>query len=137
DPFRDGERDAPFLARDVADRRADEAEEVPFDPLAREVVRHRENEGVVGELGPVGLGEPRSIRGLVEGPFEPTGDLVPQALRSQLNWAIHAAVPLLSASGSGEHSSVPSRLQRVETGDEMLRICRGLSDSTPLSTPVE
>src|SRR5947199_3580631 len=41
------------------------------------------------------------------------------------------------AQGSGEHSSVPEHLQRVETGDEMVPICRAFLDSTPLSTPVD
>src|SRR5207245_10573535 len=84
---------------DVADGRADQTEEVPLDPLAREVVRDAEHEGVVRELRSLRLREPRAVRGLVEGPLEPTGYLVPQALRSQLNWAIHAAVPLLAGSG--------------------------------------
>jgi hypothetical protein len=94
-----GEPDAPLLARHVADRRADQAEEMPLDPLAREVVRNTEDEGVIRELGALGLGEPGAVRGLVEGPFEPTGNLVPKTLSGQLNWAIHAAVPLLSGSG--------------------------------------
>src|SRR5689334_5400566 len=97
--FEDRERNTPLLARDVADGRADQAEEVPLDPLAGEVVRDAEDEGVVGELCALRLGEPGSVRGLVEGPFEPTGNLAPKTLRGQLNWAIHAAVPLLSASG--------------------------------------
>src|SRR6266498_1730531 len=41
------------------------------------------------------------------------------------------------ARGSGEHSSVSQALQRVETGEEILRICRHFRDSTSLSTPVE
>jgi hypothetical protein len=48
---------------------------------------------------PLGLGKPGAVRGLVEGPFEPTGNLVPKTLCGQLNWAIHAAVPLLSGLG--------------------------------------
>src|SRR5947207_14636902 len=95
----DRECDPPLLARHVADRRPDQAEEVSFDPLTREVVRHSEDEGVVRELGGFRFGEPGAVRGLVEGPFEPTGNLVPKTLCGQLDWAIHAAVPLLSASG--------------------------------------
>src|SRR5262249_39726674 len=94
-----GERDSALLAGHVADGCADQAEEVPLDPLAREVVGNAENEGVVRELGSLGLGEPGAVRGLVEGPLEPTGNLVPKTLRGQLNWALHAAVPLLSGSG--------------------------------------
>ena len=67
---------------------------------------------------PFGLGEPRAVRGLVEGPLEPTGDFVPQAFRSQLNWAIHAALPLLFGSGSGEHTSAFLRVQRWKLGKE-------------------
>jgi hypothetical protein len=70
-----------------------------LDPLAREVVGDAEHKRIVRELGALGLREPGAVRGLVEGPFEPTGNLAPQTLRGQLNWAIHAAVPLLSGSG--------------------------------------
>src|SRR6266508_5481705 len=41
------------------------------------------------------------------------------------------------AQGSGEHTSVSDDLQRVETGEEFLRICRAFPHSTQLSTPVE
>ena len=46
----DREPDPPLAAGFVADGGADQIEEMPFDPLAREVVRHREHERVVGEL---------------------------------------------------------------------------------------
>ena len=46
----DREPNPPLAARCVADGRTDQIEEMPFDPLAREVVRHREDERVVGEL---------------------------------------------------------------------------------------
>src|SRR4051812_1047576 len=39
--------------------------------------------------------------------------------------------------GSGEHTSVSNEVQRVETGEEIPRICRGFQDSTYLSTPVD
>src|SRR6266576_1667540 len=39
--------------------------------------------------------------------------------------------------GSGEHTSVSSDLQYVETGEEIPLICRDFPHSTQLSTPVE
>src|SRR5262249_31323791 len=98
-PLGDRQRHAPLLAGDVANGSTDQTEEVPFDPLAREVVRNAEDERVVGELDALRLGEPGAVRRLVEGSLEPTGNLVPETLRGQLDWAIHAALPLLSSSG--------------------------------------
>ena len=87
----DRQADVAFLSRDVTDRCADQAEEVALDPLAREVVRNCEHERVVGEVLAFGLRKPRAVRGLVERPLEPTRNLVPESLRSQLDWALHAA----------------------------------------------
>src|SRR5256885_8815819 len=53
-------------------------QEMALDPLAGEVVRDPEDEGVVAEVLPLGLSEPRPVRRLVERPLEPTGNLVPQ-----------------------------------------------------------
>ena len=65
----DRQADVAFLSRDVTDRCADQAEEVALDPLAREVVRNREHERVVGEVLAFGLRKPRAVRGLVERPL--------------------------------------------------------------------
>jgi hypothetical protein len=46
-PLADRQADVALLAGDVAHGGPDQAEEMPFDPLAREVVRNREHEGVV------------------------------------------------------------------------------------------
>ena len=48
----DRELDAALLAGRVAHGGADQVDEVPFDPLAREVVRDREDEGIVVQLTP-------------------------------------------------------------------------------------
>jgi len=86
----DRQADPPLDAGCITDGGLDQADEVTLDPLAREVVRDRDRERVVGQLETLGLGEPRAVRGLIECPLEPTGDFVPQGLRSQLNLALHA-----------------------------------------------
>ena len=84
-PFADRQADVSFLARDVTDGRADQAEEMSLDPFACEVVRNAEDECVVRQVVTLSLREPRAVRRLVESPLEPTGYLVPQGLRSQLD----------------------------------------------------
>ncbi len=84
----------------VAHGRADQVEEVALDPLAREVVRDAEHERVVGRARDrVDLAEPGAVRRLVERPLEPTGDLVPEALRSQLIGRSTTPVQLLRVAG--------------------------------------
>ena len=61
--------DAPVLAGRVAHRGTDQINEVTFDPLAREVVRDREDEGIVVQLTPFGVAEARAVRGFVESPL--------------------------------------------------------------------
>ncbi len=85
-----GQADPPLDARRVADGGLDQADEMALDPLAREVVRDGDRERVVRQVEALGLSEPRAVRGLIECPLEPTGDFVPQGLRSQLNLALHA-----------------------------------------------
>src|SRR5438093_840936 len=92
----DSEVDARLAPDHVTNRSLDQPEKVPFDPLAGEVVRHRDREVAVTELEAASLREPRAVRRLVEGPSEPTGDLVPQALSRQLDWVLHPWSGLLS-----------------------------------------
>ena len=65
----DPDLDAALLAGRVAHRGADQIDEVTLDPLAREVVRDREDEGIVVQLTPFCVAEPRAVRGVVESPL--------------------------------------------------------------------
>ena len=85
----DPQLDRPLVAGDVADRRADQAEEVALDPVAREIVRDAEHEAVTRELEALCLAEPGSVGRVVQCTSEPTGDFAPQALRSQLDLVLH------------------------------------------------
>ena len=67
----------------VSHRCSDEVQEVALDPLAGEVVRHREHERVTF-LGRPHFAEPGSVRRVVQSPPEPTGDLIPQRPGGQL-----------------------------------------------------
>ena len=94
----DAQLDGPLLAGDVADGRADQAEEVPLDPVACEIVGNGEDEPLTVQLEAVCLPEPGSVRGVVECPSEPTGNFTPQALRSQLDLVLHPATgPLITS----------------------------------------
>ena len=90
-----------------ATRRADQVEEVPLDPLAREVVRDGEDEGVVVEIGAVDLAEPGRVGRLVQRFAQPGRNVVPEGVRRQLGLVLHACCPLLRRRlGVREHSSV-------------------------------
>ena len=103
----DGQLYAALLAGCVADRGADQLEEMALDPLAREVVRDGEDERVVRHFEPLDLAEPRAVGGFVEGALQPTGDLGPEALRSQLNRLLHPPRPAPpSTTARAEHSNV-------------------------------
>ena len=83
--------DRPFLARHVANRGSDQAEEMALDPVAGEVVRDGEDEAVAFEREALRFAEPGAVGRVVEGASEPTGDFAPQALRSQLDLVLHPA----------------------------------------------
>ena len=93
----DRELNAALVPGHVADAGADQAEEVPLDPLAGEVVRNRDREGVIAQLDAGSLGEPGVKGGLVECSSEPAGDFVPQALGRQLDLVLHVTFRLLSS----------------------------------------
>ena len=88
--FADAQADMSLLARDVAQRGADQPEEVALDPLPREVVGNAEDERIVRELRALGFREPRLVRRLVERSLQPTRNLAPEVFRSQLDWPLHA-----------------------------------------------
>ena len=93
----------------VADRRVDQAEEVPLDPVAGEIVRDADDERVVRGIEAGGFAEPGAVRRVVEGPSEPTGDFAPQALRSQLDLVLHPAANSSLVTTDGQHNSGPPR----------------------------
>jgi hypothetical protein len=78
------------IAGGVADRGADQLEEVTLDPLAREVVRNSEHEGVVVDGESADLAEPVPECGVVERPTETVGHVSPQALGRQVARVLHA-----------------------------------------------
>jgi hypothetical protein len=91
---------------------------MPLDPLAREVVRNAENELAVSDPDSFDLGEPGRESVLVERLPEPTRNLVPDAVRSQLDWLLHPAGTLpCSTEKKGEHSNVCLGTQRPLRGD--------------------
>src|SRR4051794_10140884 len=98
----DAQLDRLVRAGDVADRGADEAAEMPFDPVAREVVRDADHEALVRELEARDLAEPGAVGGVVEGAPEAAGDLTPQALGRQLDLVLHpaASLPLVNPAPS-------------------------------------
>src|SRR5207248_10483022 len=82
-----------------------------------EVVRDRQHEAVVRDVTPLDLAEPGAEGRVVEGPLEPTGDLGPQGLCSQLDWLFHPRGPSSSIDDrSGEHSNVPCVFQWCPLG---------------------
>ena len=86
---RDPELDRPLHAHDVADGGTDQAEEVPLDPVARELVRNREDEGVALELEAVDVTEPFGIGPVAERFLESPRDLLPEVLCRQLELVLH------------------------------------------------
>ena len=90
-PARHLELDPAGDAGDVPDGRADQLEEVALDPVAREIVRDGEDESALVEGDARRVGEPGVVRRVVEGAPEPTGNVTPQALRSQLDLVLHPA----------------------------------------------
>ena len=94
--LRDRKGDSPLVTGGVPDSSRDQADVVPFDPLAGEPVRDADHERVVRQLDAARAGEPRAVCRGVQRPLEPTGNFCPQALRSQLDLSLHAPVQPLS-----------------------------------------
>ncbi len=67
---------------------------MPLDPLARELVRNRDDEEVVGELVPLGFSEPGLKRRFVQCLAKPDGNLSPEALCRHLSRGFHAPIAL-------------------------------------------
>src|SRR5262249_47981757 len=92
--FRNLEANRP-LAVDLGNRGADQAEEMTLDPLACEIVRDGEDELLVRDRGGSNLRKPGGEGVLVERLSEPTRNLVPDPIRSQLDWPLHPGATLL------------------------------------------
>ena len=99
--------DPSLVAGGVAHRGGDQIDEVPLDPLPREVVGNREDERLVREVATEDVGEPRAKSRVVQRPLEPTCNLGPETLCCQLLLAHHDARTISSLGDqSGEHNSV-------------------------------
>src|SRR5439155_21453363 len=92
DALPDLELERAVAAEDVAHCRADEAEEVALDPIARELARHDEDERVAVEPETVDVTEPLAVRPVAERLFQPTGDPLPVVLCMQLDLGVHGRV---------------------------------------------
>ena len=85
----DPELERALVADDVAHCRADQAEEVALDPVARELARDGEHERLAVELEAADLTEPLAVRPVAERLLEPPGDLLPKVLCRQLDLVLH------------------------------------------------
>ena len=84
--------------------------------------------------------EPGAEGRLVQCPSEPAGDLVPQALSSQLGWVFHPVSGLLSTRGEARAYQRPSGRStgaRALSAVKNRLFCRDFRVSTRVSTPVE
>ncbi len=86
----DAQADPELLAARVTNRGPDQIEEVPLDPLAREVVRDGHGEDAVLETRAVHLAEPGGVGRVVQRFAEPGGNVVPEGVRRQLGLVLHA-----------------------------------------------
>ena len=86
----------------VLDRRPDQLDEVALDPLAREVVRDGEHEGVVVDARPppTSLNQLRKVFSL-SAPRKRAETSLPEALGSQLDRMLHASSQLLGSGSRG------------------------------------
>ena len=94
-----------LAAEDVAHGRADEAEEVALDPIARELARNDEHERVVVELETADVAEPLAVCPVAEGLFEPPGDFLPEVLCRQLDLVLHRRPDPPRLRPGGQHNS--------------------------------
>ena len=127
----DAQLDRPLAARDVADRRADQAEEVALDPVAREIVGNAEHEPVVIEVDALRLPEPRSVGRVVQCTSEPTSYLAPQALRSQLDLVLHPCCPAPPLVNAERRAYQPAKSLQIS------RFCRDKAEPENPSTAVD
>ncbi len=118
----DLELEGALTAEDVADGCADQAEEVALDPVARELARNDEHEGVVVELEAVDAAEPLAVRPVAEGLFEPPGNFLPEVLCRQLDLVLHRRP---DPPVSGPAASITAALGRAK-----LRDLQGICDTS-------
>ena len=124
----DPEHDRALDADDVAHRGADQAEEVPLDPVARELARNGEHEGVAVGRELVDVTEPLAVRAVAERLFEPPRDLLPKVLCRQLDLVFHrrpdppVSGPAASITGASTRTKLPF-LQGVSGGPASLHRC--------------
>jgi large subunit ribosomal protein L34 len=122
------ELDSALVTGGVTNCRVDQAEEVTFDPLAREIVRHAEGERLFRQAYARGVGEPRPVGRLVERAPQSLRNFGPQVLCREQLLTPHQVEKLLSLPPEdGEHSSVIASAQCPFTtglASEKCLICR-------------
>ena len=120
------------LAGRVADGGADQLEEMPLDPLAREVVRNGEDEASSVSSDALDLAEPRPVGGVVERALEPPGDLGPEVSAvSSIGCSTRAASAPPSTTARGEHSNVLGRRYNGPSGEASLAKTRRFPGISP------
>ena len=136
-----GQGDADVASEGIAGSRLDEAEEMPLDPFAGEVVRDDERERVVGQVTRGRISEPRRVCRFVECLLKPARDVVPQAFGSRLGGVFHPSeAPLGSVARRASIAASPPRFQPVHSAAQAATkhlFCREFLPSTQISTGVE
>ena len=119
-------RSTPTMSRTAAPIRP---RKLPLDPVARELARNGEHEGVAVELELVDVTEPLAVRPVAEGLLEPPGDLLPEVLCRQLDLVLHRRPDPPRLRPGGQHNSgfdegkISACLQGVSRAPESLHRC--------------
>ena len=99
DALADGEVHDRTCGRGLTGRPRHEVEEVPLDPVAREVVGNLDDELLTVVRARMGLTEPRVVGRLGEGVPKAAGDRVPEVVRSCLSGVFHPSSRFVGSSG--------------------------------------
>ena len=134
----EGHLDVPLGAERVAHRRLDETAEVVLDPLAREVVRHGDDEDVVVERLTLCLTEPGAVRVIVQRPLQAPSYLGPQGLRTQLERSAPPGLrtPSVAARRGGDLSNGLGPPYKRSPGDNVTPENARFAGNSELSTAV-
>src|SRR5215471_4476387 len=123
--LRDLQFDDTFATEDVAYGCTDEAEEVAFDPVTRELARDDEHECVVVELKAADIAEPLAVGPIAERLPQPPRDLLPKALCRQLELVLHRRLGPPAFRPGGQHNSA--------SDEDKTGLCAGIL--SPLHIP--
>src|SRR2546423_14443753 len=106
---RNSKLESALATDDVANCRADQAEEVALDPVARELARDDEHEGVAAEREAADIAEPLAVRPVAERVLESPRDLLPEVLCRQLDLVLHRRPGPPVFRPGGQHNSASNR----------------------------